>query len=161
VPRVTYTDPETWFAGLAGVVVAAGGLITDPLGRVLLVKPNYRDLWTLPGGICELAEPPQDGCGRELAEELGLPVPVGRLLVVDWGLPHGPQARGMLHFVFDGGHLDEDSGIVVQEAELDGYSFVAPADLDTHLPPSGRRRIRAALRALAAGATIYLPAEPA
>ena len=159
MPGVTFTDPEAWFAGLAGVVVAAGGLITDPLGRVLLVKPNYRDRWTIPGGICELAESPQDGCGRELAEELGLPIAVGRLLAVDWGLPHGPQARGMLHFIFDGGQLDDGSAIVLQESELDGFSFVAPAELDAFLPDTGLHRVRGALRARAAGRTSYLPGE--
>ena len=58
MPEVTFTDEETWFNGLAGVVIAAGGLITDPAGRVLLVKPNYRQFWGVPGGICELREPP-------------------------------------------------------------------------------------------------------
>jgi hypothetical protein len=48
-----FIDHDTWFARLPGVVVSAGGLITDPAGRILLVKPNYRDHWTLPGGICE------------------------------------------------------------------------------------------------------------
>ena len=48
-----FIDHDTWFAQLPGVVVAAGALITDPAGRILLVKPNYRDHWTLPGGICE------------------------------------------------------------------------------------------------------------
>ena len=79
-----FTDPDTWFAGLPGVVIAAGALITDPAGRVLLVKPNYRERWALPGGICELGEPPQVGCGREVAEELGMDMPVGRLLATDW-----------------------------------------------------------------------------
>ena len=56
--------PDVWYAGLPGVVVAAGALITDPGGRVLVVKPNYRDRWTIPGGICEFGEPPQMQIGR-------------------------------------------------------------------------------------------------
>ena len=61
-----FIDHDTWFAQLPGVVVAAGALITDPSGRILLVKPNYRDHWTLPGGICEHGEPPHLGCAREV-----------------------------------------------------------------------------------------------
>jgi 8-oxo-dGTP diphosphatase len=40
-------------------------------GRVLLVKPTYRDHWALPGGYLEAGEYPQDGCARELHEGLG------------------------------------------------------------------------------------------
>src|SRR5260370_30769544 len=72
VAEATFTDPETWYANLPCVVVAAGALITDPAGRVLLVKPNYPELCALPGGIFEHGEPPQASCGREIAHELGL-----------------------------------------------------------------------------------------
>ncbi|HTP16373.1 MAG TPA: hypothetical protein VMK13_11110 [Streptosporangiaceae bacterium] len=30
------------------MVISDGALITDPAGRPLLVKPNYRDCWSLP-----------------------------------------------------------------------------------------------------------------
>ncbi len=63
------------------VVLAAGAVITDPAGRVLLVKPNYRDWWSVPGGICEFGEPPHLGCRREVAEEVGIDRAPGRLLV--------------------------------------------------------------------------------
>jgi ADP-ribose pyrophosphatase YjhB (NUDIX family) len=151
------TDSQTWYAGLAGVVLAAGGLITDPAGRVLLVKPNYRERWALPGGICEHAEPPEAGCRRELAEELGLTIEVGRLLAVDWGLPYGPQTRPTMHFVFDAGQLADGSGIVLQESELDAYRFTTSGELADYLPDTGLRRIGAALRARQSGAVIYVP----
>jgi 8-oxo-dGTP diphosphatase len=154
------TDALTWFASLPGVVIAAGGLITDPAGRVLLVKPNYRDHWTLPGGICEHGEPPQEGAARELAEELGVPIPVGRLLATDWSQPYGVDARPIMHFVFEGGELADGRDIVVQEEELDGYDFIAPTDLPAHLPPYGLARVTGALRARAAGRMLFLPHEP-
>ena len=101
------------------VVVAAGALITDPAGRVLIVKPNYRDHWTLPGGVCEQGEPPHAGCAREVEEEVGLVLPPGALLAVDWSQPYGLGARPIMHFVFDGGTVSESTRIVVQEEELD------------------------------------------
>src|SRR3974377_1467290 len=58
----------------------AAALITSPSGDVLLVKPNYRELWSLPGGVLEDGEPPHVGCAREVLEELGLSVPVGARL---------------------------------------------------------------------------------
>ncbi|MEO8695416.1 MAG: NUDIX domain-containing protein [Acidimicrobiales bacterium] len=41
-------------------------------GRVLLVKPSYRTVWTLPGGVSERGETPIDCMRRELLEETGL-----------------------------------------------------------------------------------------
>ena len=41
-------------------------------GRVLLVKPSYRSVWTLPGGVSERGETPIDCMRRELLEETGL-----------------------------------------------------------------------------------------
>ena len=108
-----FSDHDTWFAQLPGVVVAAGALITDPAGRVLIVKPNYRDHWTLPGGVCEHGEPPHAGCVREVAEEVGLVMPVGGLLAVDWSQPYGADARPIMHFVFDGGTVPDGIRIVV------------------------------------------------
>jgi ADP-ribose pyrophosphatase YjhB (NUDIX family) len=152
-------DEGTWFASLPGVVVAAGALITDRADRVLLVKPNYRDHWALPGGICEHGEPPQAGCGREVAEELGLELRVGRLLATDWSQPYGAEARPIMHFVFDGGLLDDDAGIVIQEAELDGYRFTPRAELSSHLPAYGLVRVTGALRARESESYIFLPHE--
>src|SRR6202142_2263644 len=123
-----FIDHDTWFAQLPGVVVSAGGLITDPGGRILLVKPNYRDHWTLPGGICEHGEPPHEGCAREVAEEIGLQLIPGQLE------PFGRQQRPIMHLIFDGGTLDGGDGIVLQQEELDDFRFTAAAELASYLP---------------------------
>jgi 8-oxo-dGTP diphosphatase len=152
-----FTDHDTWFAQLPGVVVAAGALITDPAGRVLIVKPNYRDHWTLPGGVCEHGEPPHAGCAREVAEEVGLMLPAGALLAVDWSQPYGDDARPIMHFVFDGGTVSADTPIVVQAEELDDYKFADPGVLDRYAPRYVADRIAAALAGRASGGTIYQP----
>jgi 8-oxo-dGTP diphosphatase len=157
MPEASFTEPEVWFASLPGVVVAAGALITDPYGRVLLVKPNYRELWSLPGGICEFGEPPQLGCGREVAEEIGLDVPVGQLLAIDWSQPYGVTARPIMHFIFDGGPIDGGGDIVLQESELDGFRFTAPDELPAHLPSRGLARVTGALTARSHGKAVFLP----
>jgi 8-oxo-dGTP diphosphatase len=156
-PRPSFLDHDAWFAGLPGVVVAAGALITDPAGRVLLVKPNYRDHWNLPGGICEHGEPPHEGCAREVAEELGLHRPAGALLAIDWSQPYGREARPIMHFVFDGGMLADGSGIVLQAEELDEFRFTEPDQVGGYLAPFGVRRVRAALAGRARGAAVYQP----
>lgn len=154
---VNFTDHDTWYAGLPGVVVSAAGLITDPAGRVLIVKPNYREHWSLPGGICELGESPDAGCAREVAEEIGLDRPPGPLLAIDWAQPFGVGKRPILAFVFDGGTLSDGSGIVLQQEELDDYCFAVLAEVAGYMAPAGTRRVRAALAGRASGAAVYLP----
>lgn len=159
-----FVDPQAWHASLAGVVVAAGALIRDTAGRVLCVKPNYRDYWTLPGGICEPGEAPHLGCAREVAEEVGLDLPVGRLLTVDWQLAlpqYGPQARPSMYFIFDGGVLSGAVEIVLQHDELDDYQFAPPADLAALLAPPGLRRTMAALAVPDSAGARYLPQQTA
>jgi 8-oxo-dGTP diphosphatase len=158
--REGFTDHDTWFAALPGVVVAAGALITDPGGRILLVKPNYRDHWSLPGGICEHGEPPHLGCAREVTEELGLVLPIGAMLAVDWSQPYGPESRPILNFVFDGGTIGDGDGIVLQQEELDEFRFTAPSEAAGYLAPFGVRRVRAGLAARASGAAVYQPTWP-
>jgi len=151
------TGHDAWFSQLPGVVLSAGALITDPFRKILLVKPNYRDYWTLPGGICEHGEPPHAGCAREVAEELGLDIPVGDLLAVDWSQPYGAQARPIMHFVFDGGTLGDGAGVRLQREELDEFRFTDQADVARYLAPYGVRRVTAALAARASGAAVYQP----
>jgi 8-oxo-dGTP diphosphatase len=159
VVKPTPAEEQAWFAGLPGIVIAAGAVITDRQHRVLLVKPNYRDLWSLPGGICEFGEAPHLACQREVDEEVGLQITAGRLLAVDWVQPHGTEIRAIMHFVFDGGQVSDGGQIVVQESELDGFSFADRAELPALLPPRGLDRVSGALAALATGDTCYLPHE--
>jgi 8-oxo-dGTP diphosphatase len=146
-----------WYAGLPTMFGSAAALFTDPAGRVLLVKPNYREHWSLPGGILEHGEPPHVGCRREVAEEVGLDIAPGRLLAVDWRPPEGVRPRAMVSFIFDGGVLPEHPQIRLQEEELDGYRFVEPGELADYLPAFLATRVSAALASRAAGASAYVP----
>jgi 8-oxo-dGTP pyrophosphatase MutT (NUDIX family) len=140
-----------------GAVVgsAAGALFVDERGRVLLVEPTYKPGWEIPGGVIEPGETPSAACVREVDEELGLDVDVGRLLVVDWA-PH-PRGERVL-FVFDGGPLDPGTvaRIRLQAEELASYTFVEPCELADWLPPRLSRRMSAALAARADGTIHYL-----
>lgn len=128
----------------------------DDAGRVLLVEPNYKDYWEIPGGLIEVGETPSQACAREITEELGLTRAPGRLLVVDWA-PH-PRWGDRVLFVFDGGTLSQAdiAGIRLQPEELDSYEFLNPPDALDRLIPRLRRRVDAALRARAENRTLYL-----
>ncbi|HEY9524880.1 MAG TPA: NUDIX hydrolase, partial [Thermopolyspora sp.] len=77
-------DADVYYARLDKKLAGAGAFLTDPSGRVLLVKPNYREHWGWPGGHVDPGESPESTCVREVEEELGLKPNVGRLLVVQW-----------------------------------------------------------------------------
>ncbi|GAA3741017.1 NUDIX hydrolase [Salinactinospora qingdaonensis] len=148
--------PAEWFASLPTAYLAASGLITDESGRVLLVDPNYREDWTLPGGVVEAGEAPHAGCEREVTEELGLTLPAGPLLACHWSAPQGVRPKPFLSFVFDCGTIDSTTPVRLQAEELDDYAFVAPERAVTMLHPHIAPRLEAALRARTEGAAIYV-----
>ncbi|GAA1030138.1 NUDIX hydrolase [Virgisporangium ochraceum] len=148
---------EDYFASLPTFFAGAAGFFTDPAGDVLLVKPNYRDTWGFPGGVLEAGETPDEGAAREVLEEIGLRVEVGRLLVVDWVLPYGTAPRSMVHFLFDCGTVEAPpGGFALQVEELDEARFVRPDEAAGLLAPRVAPRVDAALRARSTGGTEYL-----
>lgn len=137
--------------------MGAGCLICDEQGRLLLVKPGYKPTWEIPGGIVEKDESPLACCRREVQEELGLAIPVGRLLVVDYNAP-SPEKSESLMFIFDGGELSAEAcgRIQLPQSELAGWQFFAPEHLPEALSPALRRRILAAWRQKQQGGGAYL-----
>jgi len=150
-----YVAPEIYYAGLAAAYVTAGAVISDPAGNVLLVKPNYRDHWLLPGGTADENEPPEAACARELREELGLDLPVGPLLLVGWAPARAERPRPIVGFVFDGGTLEDPGRIRLQEDELDDHGLFPPGEAVVRLGPLGHR-LPPALRARETGIPHYL-----
>ncbi|MEU3344896.1 NUDIX hydrolase [Streptomyces sp. NPDC006700] len=147
---MTTADYATYIAGLPRVLAAAACVFRDAEGHVLLVEPNYRDGWTLPGGTVESddGETPRQGARRETLEEIGLDREPGRLLAVDW-VP-GTGRPPLVAYVYDGGLLTDDDlkAIRLQEEELLSWRLVARDDLTAHLPGALGRRVLTALDVL-------------
>jgi ADP-ribose pyrophosphatase YjhB (NUDIX family) len=69
--------------GKPRLVECAGAVVRDAAGRLLVVRRGHapsEGLWSLPGGRIEDEETPAEAAAREVLEETGLVVSVGRLL---------------------------------------------------------------------------------
>ncbi|MFJ5879916.1 NUDIX domain-containing protein [Kitasatospora cineracea] len=135
--------------------MAAGALITDEDGRVLLVNPTYhtgewKDRWLFPGGGMDQGDDgPAATCAREVSEELGLEWPVGDLLAVDW-IPQDGRFFEEMIFVFDGGVMDEAARARVrlpEDDELAGFQFFPLAEAMEKLAAPDARRLEQAVAA--------------
>ncbi|WP_433431373.1 NUDIX domain-containing protein [Nonomuraea sp. CA-141351] len=61
-------DQET--VPFAQARAAAGALLFNDSGHVLLVRPTYKSYMDIPGGYVEPVETPYEACVREVREEL-------------------------------------------------------------------------------------------
>ncbi|GGO96305.1 NUDIX hydrolase [Wenjunlia tyrosinilytica] len=140
--------------------LAAGVLLFDARGRVLLVDPTYKPGWEFPGGVVEPGEAPACGGVREVGEELGLELTEApSLLVVDWEPPK-PPGFGGLRLLFDGGVLAADQHVRLRLPgdELRDWRFVTEEEAADLLPPVRRARLHWALRAREQSTVLYLEA---
>jgi 8-oxo-dGTP diphosphatase len=149
-------DPA-FYESLPKKRMGAGCLFFDQQGQILLVRPTYKPVWEIPGGIVELNESPLQCCRREVEEEIGLTGSVGELLVVDYNYPAGAKTESLM-FIFSGGVLSsqEIASIRLRTEELSEWRFFAPSALPLEMTPTLRERILAAWRQAAGTGGVYL-----
>ncbi|MFF7899638.1 NUDIX hydrolase [Streptomyces sp. NPDC088817] len=150
------------------VWLGAAAIVTDQVGRVLLVHPTYRedDRWLLPGGVVDPGEHPLATCRREIAEELGLTdLTLSGVLAVHSLSSNHPDIRpgmpcpGEIRYVFDGGTLTpgQAKAIRLPREELSEFAFFETRDAVQRLLPVDGQIMLAAYRARLGGtATAHL-----
>jgi histidine triad (HIT) family protein len=135
---------------------ASGVVLTDVDGRILIVRPTYRDTWGLPGGGVDGTESPREGCVREIREELGLDLEPGALIAYE----HRVNASGVdsHRFLFDGPVLTQSQidAIALPPDELSDLRFVTLDEAVALLDPPQARRLQLALEHRGEGQAIYL-----
>ncbi len=139
------------------IPASAGALIFDDAGRLLILKPNYKKGWTVPGGQIDAGgESPWDACRRETREECGLVVQRGRLVCVDFLAPK-PDRPGGVRFLFHCGTLDRGAHATIrlQQEEIEAFRFAEPRRALELLSGPLRRRVSACI---GAGRCVYLEA---
>ncbi|MQY10450.1 RNA pyrophosphohydrolase [Streptomyces sp. RB5] len=158
VPRRFGADEAAaYYRAHPAPLMTATRIVHDEQGRVLVLTPAYKDHLELPGGLMEAAETPQRTLARELAEELDLTVPVGRLLAVD-ARPDDGRGRALVAHLHDVGPLTAAQAAAIRfaDGEILDAGWYEPADAVRLLPPPLAARLRAALAARAAGSVAHL-----
>jgi 8-oxo-dGTP pyrophosphatase MutT (NUDIX family) len=151
-------ERAAYLTGLPKKRVAAGALCSDVHGRTLLVKPTYKEHWQLPGGVAGVDEAPLAAATRAVRRELGLPLTLDRLIVVDWVAPRDEIAIEGLLFVYQTSTLSDEQtdAISLPPKELESWAWCDDQQLRERVPAHMLRRISAARRARTNGETLYL-----
>jgi len=151
---------DEFYKSLPKKRVAAGTLFFNAQNELLLLKPSYKDGWTIPGGVVEEIESPRQGAIREIKEEIGLDIPALEFLCVNHVV--APGVKGVsLQFLFYGGVLSEEQikNIKLQTEEIVEYKFVDLNNASEFLPDIKLWRFNKCMEALKNKTAIYLDDE--
>ena len=137
--------------------MSSGALFLNKNGEVLIVKPGYKDHWSIPGGIVEENESPKSACVREVKEEIGLDLVEPGFLCVD----HVSAKDGKdesLQFIFDGGTLEDNTikNIVLDQKEIVEYRCVRLSEAERLLSNNLKIKISRCLAAIKNNKSVYL-----
>lgn len=130
--RFTDAQNKRWQASLPKKKVAVKIIIRSDKGNILLVKPDYKDTWQLPGGGVEEYEDPKTAAVREVEEETGIKIEITDLQLVDSIFK---AEEDYLFLLFQCIPLyDEDADYSGDDEEIEEYKFVDPAEVAGLLP---------------------------
>lgn len=116
---------EEYYSNLPKKHVGAGVFIFNANHQLLIVKPNYKEGWSIPGGGVEPDESPKAAALRETKEEIGIDLKDLTLVGIAYTSAEGIKPE-TLQFIFYGGELgaDEVNKIALDRNELNEFRFV-------------------------------------
>jgi 8-oxo-dGTP diphosphatase len=110
------------------VIPCVGAVIKDGSGRLLLIKRGHEPgmgLWSIPGGRVEAGESDAGAVAREVREETGLIVAVGRLI----GSVRRPAGAGSEFDIRDYA-ATVTGGALAPGDDADDAAWAGPAELE-------------------------------
>jgi 8-oxo-dGTP pyrophosphatase MutT (NUDIX family) len=151
---------EEYAARLPKKQVGTAVLFFNTKGDLLIVKPDYKEGWLVPGGSTDENESPLHCAIRETKEEIGLDVPTLQLVGVYYG-PKKGVFTDSLKFIFSGGVLSEQqiAEIKLQTEELEKYTFMSPQEAIPLFSSSLQKSIPACLEAIKNNTVAYIESQ--
>ncbi len=143
-----FTDEE-YAARLPKKQVGTAVLFFNTKGELLILKPNYKEGWLVPGGAIDENESPLHSAIRETREEIGLNINELQLAGIYYGVKKGVFTDS-LKFIFSGGILTDNqiAQIKLQIDELQEYIFISPEKAISLLSSSLQKSIPACLESI-------------
>lgn len=111
------------------MIGCVGAIIKDEAGRLLLIRRGHepgKGLWSIPGGRIEPGESDEAALVREVREETGLAVTVGRLV----GAVRRPAGGGSVLDIRDYA-AEVTGGTLAPGDDADDATWAGAADLDS------------------------------
>lgn len=127
-----YTEEQNkaWRESLPKKQIAVKVIAHDKDGKVLIVKPKYRNHWHNPGGGVNKDESPLSAAIREFREEVGVLIDADELKLVE--LFYGSKYDDLVA-IYELTKVIDPSDIVIQDSELDGFEMVDPDEVSGYL----------------------------
>lgn len=150
-----YRGRNLWLLLYGSKWVAAGALIFDESGRILLIHHRWRKAWEYPVGTSDGLESPLEAARREVKEEVGLNLDHLKLVGVDFF--HRRTPNGNLVFTFAAQVPDKAAAKVkLDRFEATEYRWVTREEAEMLISDRLKNRLHELLVAYDAGRTVYL-----
>jgi len=150
-----YRSRNIWRLLYGSKWVAAGAIIFDEDGRLLLIKHRWRREWEYPVGASDGRESPLEAARREVGEEVGLQPDNYQLLGVDFF--HRRTPNGNLVFTFAATvDAHQSAGLRLDTFEATDYRWVTREEALALISPRLKHRFQELLKAYDHGTPVYL-----
>lgn len=130
------------------------GFVTDTQGRLLVVKPTYKDGWLHPGGMVERGESPREAWRRVIEEEIGLNLCPEELLCIDYR--KGDQESIVMVFSVRNVTEEDVMKIRIPSSEFSEYRLVSVDEARKMLRDKALKRLDPTFEAMKKHSTVYL-----
>lgn len=128
-----FTDEQrrTWLASLDRRFSSAAVLIENEQGELLIVKSDYKDHWSLPGGIVDSGESPLKAAVREVEEEVGIKIDAESLQLAMVASRHSDEFLTHQFVFFTQLENNVLSEIKLQESEIVSSKLISKSEVDS------------------------------
>lgn len=148
---------KQYYAQLPKKRMSAGVLLFNNKGELFILKPSYKDYWSIPGGAINKNESPYEAAIRELYEETNLKIKKLRLICVEYKKENNYKGEA-LHFIFYGGKLTKQqiTKIKLAETEISYFKFIDTKKAPKVLSDTLGKKLKYCLKAIKNKHTIYM-----